>query len=258
MIYSPCLSTIFKNSGLTLQEMIRKVHALGYPAFEFWNWRDIQNLDQVSAWVQSLEMSIGSVCTTYFTLTDPLCRTDYINGLKESISAARRLNCRYLISQTGDEKANVPRPQQLQSVIDGLKTAAPLLEEAGITLVVEPLNTLINHKGHFLSRSNEAFSIVDQVDSNHVKVLYDVYHQQITEGNLINTIRENIKHIGYFHIADHPGRHEIGTGEINYVNVLDAIRDTGYNGFIGLEYLPLGDPEEGLKQFFKKFVESKD
>ena len=160
---------------------------------------------------------------------------------------AKELGCKFLISQVGDELEGVSREDQHNSIVDGLKVCAPMLEEEGITLVIEPLNTHVNHKGYYLYSSHEAFEIVDKVGSGNVKVLYDIYHQQIMEGNLISTIRNNIDKIGYFHAAGNPGRNELYYGEINYMEVLKAIRETGYNGYIGLEYFPKDDVKKGLE-----------
>jgi hydroxypyruvate isomerase len=113
---------------------------------------------------------------------------------------------------------------------------------------VEPLNIAVNHKGYYLYSSAEGFDIIRAVGSPNVKLLYDIYHQQVTEGNLIQTITENIELIGHFHVADVPGRHEPGTGEINYANVLKAIDETGYNGYVGLEYAPKASALESLRK----------
>jgi hydroxypyruvate isomerase len=105
-------------------------------------------------------------------------------------------------------------------------------------VVVEPLNVLVDHPGYYLTASAEGFEILDEVGSQAVKLLFDIYHQQITEGNLLANIVPHIKQIGHFHVADVPGRHEPGTGEINYANVFHAIDKAGYEGFVGLEYWP--------------------
>lgn len=123
---------------------------------------------------------------------------------------------------------------------------APFLEEAGVTLVVEPLNILVDHPGYYLYSSEEAFQIIDEVGSPNVKVLFDIYHQQIMEGNLISRIQRNINKIGHFHAADNPGRHELYMGEIQYLNVFRAIEETGYRGYIGFEYFPLEEPLSGI------------
>src|SRR5207248_4806901 len=114
------------------------------------------------------------------------------------------------------------------------------------TLIVEPLNTLVNHAGYYLNFTREAFEIMRQVGSPYVKILFDIYHVQIMEGNLIDTIRNNIGHIGHFHVGDVPGRHEPGTGEINYKNVLRAIRATGFKDFVAVEYVPSKDAMQTL------------
>ena len=114
--------------------------------------------------------------------------------------------------------------------------------------MVEPLNILVNHRGYFLSQSKEAFQIIDEVGSSNVKILFDIYHQQISEGNLIANITANIDKIGHFHVADNPGRHEPGTGEINYTNVFAAIRKTGFDGFVGMEMWPVGDHAEAVRK----------
>ena len=189
------------------------------------------------------------MCTRMIPLTDPARRDEYIAGLLESIAVARRFGCRTLISQVGPELATLPRCDQHQSIVDGLRACVPLLEEAGITLVIEPLNTLVNHPEYYLTASAEGFDIVREVGSPYVKLLYDVYHQQITEGNLLANITPNIDLIGHIHIAGVPGRHEpLRDCEINYPVILQALRRLGYQHAIGLEYMPLYDAADGLRE----------
>ncbi len=235
MRLSPCIEMIFREDDLP--QRLHHIKALGFAGFEFWGWEN-KNIDELVQTASELELSVAAFCTVFASLVDARQREVYINGLKRSIEVAQRLGCSRLITQTGAELTEVPREDQLLSLIQGLKACAPILEANDITLLVEPLNTLVDHEGYFLSRSAEAFDVVSAVNSPNVKLLYDVYHQQITEGNLISTIRQNIDLIGHFHIADHPGRHEPGTGEINYHNVLKAIQGTEYSGWIGLEYRP--------------------
>ena len=163
-------------------------------------------------------------------------------GLGESIGAATRLNCPTLISQVGDFRRGVPRERQHACLVDGLKEAAPMLEAAGITLVIEPLNELVDHAGYYLVRSDEAFEIIDEVGSPRVKVVFDIYHQQISEGQLIANITANIDKIAHFHAAGNPGRHELTIGELHYPSIFKAIQGTGFDGYVGLEYWPVGDP----------------
>ncbi|TVY06940.1 hydroxypyruvate isomerase family protein [Paenibacillus cremeus] len=254
MIFSPSIDAVFRQTNRSIEEKLGMLHELGFSAFEIWGWwnRDLDALQQAK---ERHGLTLASMCTRIISLVDPSQRNAYLEGLKESLAVAQRLGCRYLISQTGNYIPEVPREQQQQSLIAGLKAAAPYLEEAAdVTLIVEPLNTKFDHKGYYLERSDEAFEIIDAVGSPQVKIVYYIYHQQISEGNLIPTIKSNMDKIAYFHLADHPGRHEPGTGEIHYPNVLQAIRDTGYTGYVGLEYFPLTDARQSLQRFLEQFA----
>ena len=147
----------------------------------------------------------------------------------------------------GEETAGYTLDEQNQAVIDALKAAAPLMEAAGVTIILEPLNLLVNHPNQLVSTSAHAARILKAVGSPNVKMLFDVYHQQITEGNLSGNIKAYKDLIGYYQIADHPGRHEPGTGEIQYAHVFRTIHDAGYKGVIGLELSPKSDPIAALK-----------
>jgi len=181
-------------------------------------------------------------------LVDYSTRSEFINGLKESLETAHKLECSTLIVTVGNEIAGVPRSKQHESIVKCLREAAGFAEEADVTLVLEPLNVLVDHKGYYLYSSREGFEIVNEVNSPNVRLLYDIYHQQIMEGNLIDTITRNIDLIGHFHVADVPGRHEPGTGEINYANVFRSIEKAGYKGYVGLEFEPLTSSEEALRK----------
>lgn len=244
MRLSPCIEMFFQEDDLP--KRLQHLKELGFEGFEFWGWEN-KNIDELAEAASQLGLSVAAFCTVFASLVDARQRETYIEGLKRSIDVAKKLGCTQLITQTGAELDDISRKDQVLSLLDGLKACAPILEVAEVTLLVEPLNILVDHKGYFLSRSAEAFDIIRAVNSQNVKVLYDVYHQQITEGNLISTIKRNIDLIGHFHIADHPGRHEPGTGEINYMNVLRAIQDTGYTGWVGLEYRPSKDSKETLQ-----------
>jgi hydroxypyruvate isomerase len=130
-----------------------------------------------------------------------------------------------------------------------LREAVPILEKNGITAVIEVLNTYVDHAGYFLYYIRDGVELVDRVGSPNVKILFDIYHTQIMEGNLINNIRAHIDRIGHFHVGDVPGRHEPGTGEINYRNVFKAIYELGdrYPGYVALEYGHVAPLEENLR-----------
>ena len=158
-----------------------------------------------------------------------------VEAFKETVETAKFLNVPNIVVTTGNERRDVSRDFMHKQVVQVLNSLAPIAEDAGVTIVLEPLNILVDHAGHFLTTSKEAFEMVKEVNNPYVKVLFDIYHQQITEGNVIRNITENIDLIGHFHIADNPLRNEPGTGEINYFNVFKAIKNAGYDRYLAFE-----------------------
>jgi hydroxypyruvate isomerase len=242
---SVCIDAVF--GGQTPTNALESVSRSGISAFEFWGWWD-KDLDAIESARDKFGLRIAACCTRFISLVDPQLRADYLRGLSESITIATRLGCPTLISQVGDFRPGVPRAEQHASLFQGLREAAPLLEAAGVTLTIEPLNELIDHPGYYLVRSDEAFQIVREVASPRIKVVYDIYHQQISEGHVIRTITDHIDLIGHFHAAGNPGRHELTRGELHYPSIFRAIRETSYEGYVGLEYWPVDDPVTGLQQ----------
>jgi hydroxypyruvate isomerase len=252
MKLSVCIDSVCR--GWDLSEAFSIVKMSGFDAFEFWNWRR-KDIGRLANEMQRFDLTLAAFCTVGGTLVDRESHKDYLNGLKEAVCIARRLGCSMLITTAGNELPGVPREQQLENVAFGLQSAVPIVEDAGITLVLEPLNTIVDHPGHLLSRSIEAFDVIDYVGSKQLKVLFDVYHQQITEGNLIETITGRLSSIGHIHAAGCPGRHELQFGEIQYANLFQALRSAGYSNYIGLEYVPSLDAAEGLENA-RKLLES--
>lgn len=129
------------------------------------------------------------------------------------------------------------------------------MEDNGLTLIVEPLNTLINHKDAYLWSSAEGFEIIREVDSPQVKLLYDIYHQQVMEGNIINNVVNNLDCIAHLHAAGLPGRNDLQFGENDYKVIFAKIDAAGYTGACALEYRPLMDPVESLKEFRRIYLD---
>ena len=251
---SVCIDAVL--GDLAIGDAVALVAEAGINAFEFWCWWE-KDLEAVVAARDAHQMTISSCCTKFISLVDPVCRSEYLEGLAGTVEAATKLEIKTIISQVGDELPGVDRKTQRQSLVDGLIAAVPLLEAADMTLVIEPLNVLVDHAGYFLVRSDEAFEIIDQVGSPNVKVVFDIYHQQISEGHLIQTITSNINNIAHFHAAGNPGRNEITRGEINYANLFQAIRETDYSGFVAMEYWPIADPLIGLKEVAAMFANTR-
>ena len=246
MNLSACIEMIF-----TDREFVDRVDAVaevGLPAFEFWGWGN-KDLDAVKQRANARNLAIATFgVAAAGALVNPGNEENFAKGVEESSAVAQRMGTKTLLVTTGNERDDISRAAQHDAIVANLKAGAPVAEKAGITLVLEPLNVLVDHRGHYLSTSAEGFEIVKQVDHPNMKLLFDIYHQQVTEGNLIQNISQDIALIGHFHVADVPGRHQPGTGEINYANVFRRIEDLGYTGYVGLEFRPTGDPAEALKQ----------
>ncbi len=151
-----------------------------------------------------------------------------------------RLNC--LVGLTPKEVAEKVR----QTLVGNLRFAATALAKEGIRLLVEPLNDQ-DIPGFYLVHTRDALQLFEEVNHSNLWLQYDIYHMQIMEGNLTRTIGDNLTHIAHMQVADNPGRHEPGTGEINYTNLFRFIAEAGYDGWIGCEYKPAGVTEDGLE-----------
>ncbi|MCL2058135.1 MAG: TIM barrel protein [Oscillospiraceae bacterium] len=243
---SACIEMLFKEYEFNDRPAAAK--AAGLEAIEFWGWsnKDLGGLADAAnaAGVAVAACGLGTKdakraeAIRNYGLLDKRNAGVFAENVQESIEAVRPLGIRTMLTTVGQELDGVPRGDQHEAIVECLKAAAPIAEKEGFTLVLEPLNILVNHKGYYLSSSHEAADILKAVGSPNIKMLFDVYHQQITEGNLIANLTEYMPLIGHIHTADNPGRHEFGTGEINYKAVLRAIDDAGYEGYTGLEYSP--------------------
>jgi hydroxypyruvate isomerase len=246
---------------LALPQQMEKVAEARYHGFEFGNWRAAD-----PAAITKLQNKLGIECACLvgnrgvnpkgMGLCDPRDREGFLTEIKASVEAAKRFETTRLVTLTGNEVPGMSREAQHRSIVEGLRAAHDVVAPRGITLIVEVLNTLVNHPGYYLNRTAEAFDIVREVGSPHVKILFDIYHVQIMEGNLIDTIRRNIAAIGHFHVGDVPGRHEPGTGEINYGNVFKAIHQLGFRDFVAMEYRPSKDPMATLAEVRRLWEEA--
>lgn len=253
MKLSACIEMLFCEAPFAQRALLAK--EAGLDAFEFWGFAQ-KDVDLLQGMRQQSGLPIAAFCVdtqdaakhaayAEGQMLNPGNRALFVELVDESLELARRLGASRLIAVPGAERPGAPRYAQHDAVIRALADAAPLCERAGIPLVIEPLNP-INHPGMYLVDSREAFEICEQVGSPAVKVLFDIYHQQISEGNLTENILAGIQHIGHFHVADVPGRGQPGTGEIAWPHLLTAIEKSGYDGYIGLEYQPTCDTIQSL------------
>jgi hydroxypyruvate isomerase len=232
---------------------------LGFHGYEMFEWRDAKMLEaflQVKdKYPLTCECIVGNkgVTAPRCGVVNPRERDEFVREMTIATEMAKRVRSPQLVTLTGNELGGMPRSEQKTNAIAALRAIAPVLEKNGITAVVEILNTYVDHSGYFLYYVRDGAELIDRVGSPNVKLLFDIYHVQIMEGNLIENIRNNIDRIGHFHIGDVPGRHEPGTGEINYRNVFRAIYEMGdrYKGSAALEYRPLAPLEQDLADMRK-------
>ena len=184
-------------------------------------------------------------------------KADYVAFVQESIETAKFLGCENLVIHSNalgengvviNHYPDIAGPNKIAAMPDVLKTLASAAEKSNVTLVLEALNTMVDHSGNFLASTRQAAELIESVNSSHIKILYDIYHMQIMEGNLINTLNQYIDTIGYIHVADVPGRHEPGTGEINFTNVFKTLEKLKYDGIIGFELAPLQDSTTAVQR----------
>jgi len=173
----------------------------------------------------------------------------YLESVEAAIGLAKSINCHMGITCAGNVQLGITRTQMHAALEKAYGEAAAIAAKHDFTLVVEPLNTHVDHAGYYLDSSDEGAEIVRAINSPNLKLLFDVYHMQIMEGNLIAHIEKHIDIIGHFHSAGVPGRHEVFGSEINYPAIIKRIKELGYTGCFGLEYMPaMADHEESLKQ----------
>ncbi|MBA4502268.1 hydroxypyruvate isomerase [Marinobacterium marinum] len=170
---------------------------------------------------------------------------DFSAAVDQAIDWARALSVPRLNCLTGIPPASAPEKQVERTLIHNLKLAATRCAQAGIELMLEAINTQ-DMPGFYLNGSAQTIELIQRLELPATRLQYDVYHMQIMEGNLISTLQQNADKIGHIQIADVPGRHEPGTGEINFTNLFKALEHLGYSGHVSLEYIPKGQTEDGL------------
>lgn len=240
---SVCVEMLFREHDFP--DRIRKVADLGINGFEFWR-QENKDLEAIAKLRDDLKLTWVGMVGTSRALTDVADNTAVLSDLQQSIALAKDLHCQSLIVTSGPSQPDVDLSKQHENIVTILQEAAPMAEEAAVTIALEPLNTAVNHPGTYLSSSYEGYEIVRKVNSPRVKLLFDIYHQQITEGNVIANMTNHMELIGHVHLADVPGRHEPGTGELNYKNILRAIADSNYDGYVGCEFAPSGTSTQAL------------
>jgi hydroxypyruvate isomerase len=252
-----CLDIFFK--GWDILGAIDAVADAGVPAIEFWGGRD-KDLQAIAERARRYRLTIAAMSL------DPAVRLlegdsvrEFLGSVEQSLAAGKQIGCQRLVVHvqevrmgSGSQWSRDPRRipilrTQRRNIAAALREAAPMAAASGVLLMIEPLNDLVDHQGYCLSTTSDGVDVLRQVGSTSVKMLFDIYHMQISEGNLIGNLTATPDLWGHLHIADVPGRHEPGTGEINFANVLRSARRAGYAGYVGMELIPTADPVSAMR-----------
>jgi hydroxypyruvate isomerase len=257
---SICIEPFF--CDMPYRERIRRVAELGFSAYEFWfhdkrfDGRGLvaesKNFEQIA----ELNRRYGLTTTDFVfnhsdggviaSLIDARDRSKLLDSIENMIGLARGIGCSSLISGGGNTIAGLDRQRALDCMVEGLACLAPVCERNGITLIVEPFNSRVDHPDCFLDDPEACVEVLRQVDSPNIRMLFDIYHMQIMHGNILSFVKKNLGFIGHFHVAGVPGRAEPSPSELDYAFVLQQIDAMGYKGYFGLEYWPSRDPVDSL------------
>jgi len=249
---SVMLWTVF--TDLPFEQRLEKVAEAGYKyvelvgEYEKWSNDDFKRANEKR---KQLGISFDATAGLKHGLSNPAERDALLADLRGALGSMEKVDCPSIILLSGNVVPGMAREAQHQSCIDGLKAAARLIEGEKIAgtpvqLLLETIDPEENPR-YYLTSAAEAFEVVKAVNHPQVKFLYDFFHEQIAEGNLIEKLEKNIQHVGVVHVADVPGRHEPGTGEINYQSIFRKLGELRYDGVVAMEFLPTGDPVTKLR-----------
>ena len=250
--YAPHFGMFKNHAGSDIFNQLEFIKDQGFKAFEDNGMknRDAKTQEKIGDFLLDNNMKMGVFVAHKIYWNEPNLasgdlnkRKEFLNDISNSIDVAKRVNAKWMTVVPGHLDLRKDMNYQTQNVIETLKQASGLLEKHDLTIVLEPLN-FRDHPGLFLTESPQAFQICKAVNSKSCKILFDIYHQQIQEGNLIPNIEASWNEIAYFQIGDNPGRNEPTTGEINYKNIFRYIYDKGFNGVLGMEH---GNSVNGLE-----------
>ena len=252
---SVMLWTIFRD--LPFEQRLEKVAQAGYTNVElvgeYEKWSE-QDFDRANAKRKQLGITFDCTAGLNHSLCNPTERDSLIAEFRQTLPIMRKLDCPAMIFLTGNTVPGMSVQDQQQSCVDGLKAAAKLVD-GDRPARSENIDPEENPK-YFLTSVTMGFEIVKKVNHPQVQFLYDFFHEQISEGNLIEKLEKNIQYVGLVHIADVPGRHQPGTGEINYKNIFRKLAELKYNRIAAMEFLPTGDPVAELRAARQFAIES--
>jgi len=246
--FSVMLWTIFRN--LPFEQRLEKVAEAGYHAAELvGEFKDWSKAEFAQVRKKKNELGIAFDATTGVSrnFCDPAQRDALLAEFRAALSILEELECHQLIVLTGNKVPGLSHEQMHGNCVEALKHAADIISGKKVEILLENIDPEEN-PNYFLTSVAEGFDIVREVGNPQVKFLYDFFHEQISEGNLIAKLQKNIDLVGLVHVADVPGRHEPGTGEINYGSIFRKLGELGYNRYVAMEFLPVGEPVAALRE----------
>ena len=244
---------IFRLKDASLDELFRLCAEIGYAAVELWSRGD--DFEEVVEIAKQHNLAVASM-VGHSSLPDGLNKRsnhDRIEDeLKTSIDVAAKHGISGLICFSGNRQPFQTEIEAIEAVADGFRRVAPYADKMGVNLNLELLNSKVNHPGYQCDHTAWGVAVCERVDSPRVKLLFDIYHMQIMEGDLIRSIKDNGKYFGHYHTGGNPGRHEFDeTQELNYSAICKAIADLGYQGVLSHEYTPTRDPLPTLEKMMQ-------
>ena len=249
--YAPHFGMFKNNAGSDLLDQLQFMHDQGFRSLEDngMKGRSKKVQNNIAKKMERLGMEMGVFVghkiywrEPNLTSGDKSLQDEFVKNIKESVEVAKRVNATWMTVVPGHVDIKKEMAYQTANVVEALRRACDVLEPHNLVMVLEPLNWWSNHAGQFLSEIPQTYQICRAVNSPSCKILFDIYHQQISEGNLIPNMNKSWKEIAYFQIGDNPGRKEPTTGEINYYNVFKHIHSKGYKGILGMEH---GNSQKG-------------
>lgn len=245
--FSACIEVLFTEAG-PAQDRVRAAADAGFTAVEMWHWSN-KDLDAMEAALHETGLRLeGMVCEPLAPLVDPAHHDRWLEGVTSSLSVAQRLGVRALFVQSGELRIGVPREEQRAALVQALRAGAERVAGHGVRLLLEPLNTRIDHPGTFLDHTPAGLEIVRAVGRSEVALLYDIYHSVTMGETPQRVLAGSVSSLGHVHLADVPGRHEPGSGGLPWRAVLDWLEEQGYRGSVGLEYWPSHDTADSLQR----------
>ena len=263
LAYAPHFGMFRQHAGGGLVAELEFMDAEGFTALEDngLKGRPVAEQELIGQTLRRLNMRMGVFVAHTISWNEPhlatgdaAIREAFLKEVRESVDVAKRVNAKWMTVVPGHVDRRLDMNYQTANVVEALKRAAAVLEPHGLVIVIEPLNTLRDHPGQFLTQIPPAYQVCRAVASPSCKILFDIYHQQITEGNLIPNLNAAWDEVGYIQVGDNPGRREPGTGEINYRNVFRHIHSKGFQGVVGMEHGNSRQGREGERAVIDAYI----